>query len=167
MMPDEPKKFLIADANILIDLAQAGELGAIRLLINQKLVEIVIPRCVFDEFSGEVTETDIHELGITLAPTTIEIYIKTAQMDERGLSRQDKTILLTAEERGYTVWTNDRALGKSCAARGIEVYREFAILKLLLEHGFISKDALLDIARRVEEINPLMKGVRERLNSEF
>ena len=166
-MPDAPKKFLIADANILIDLAQAGELDAIRTLIHRQLVEIVMPRCVFDEISSEVTETDIHELGITLAPTTIEIYSKTAQMTERGLSRQDKTILLTAEEKGYAVWTNDKALGKSCAARGIEVFREFAILKLLLVHGFISRDALLEIARRVEEINPLMKGVSERLNSEI
>ena len=166
-MPDVPKKYLIADANILIDLSQAGRLDMIQTLIRQQLVEIVMPRCVFDEISNEVTENDIYELGITLAPTTPDIYVKITRMTERGLSRQDKTVLLIAEKKGYAVWTNDRQLGKSCSARGIKVFREFAILKILYEHGLISKDALLDVARCVEALNPLMKGICQRLTAEL
>lgn len=165
-MDGSVSRWLIADANILIDLVQAGGLDMIRLLTRHQLAEVVMPRCVFDEISQEITETDILKIGIRLLPATIELIAKVGAMEERRLSRQDKTILLLAKENGYAVWTNDKALGKCCKAHGIACFREFAVLKQLARRGFVAKDALLELAQRVEAVNPVMKGVSERLKNE-
>lgn len=163
---ENPCRLILADANILIDLCQVGALDVIGALSRRGIAEILIPRTVYDEVSSLVPETRIAELGITILPVTKEQTIRVLAYQDRRLSAPDRALLLMAEAEGYGVWTNDRRLRENCKVRGVDVWWEFQLLKRLVAVGALGMEALLDIARRVENVNPFMKGISQRLLGE-
>lgn len=63
---DQPqRKLRLADANIFIDLVQAGGVGLIGDIVRFGIASIYVPRTIYDEISSEVSEVDIASLGIT------------------------------------------------------------------------------------------------------
>jgi len=162
--PDQPKtKLLLADANILIDLAQAGGLGLIGDLVRFGLAEIFVPRAVYDEVSREVTETQVADLGITILSVTEELTEQALAYPDDRLSPQDRVLLLMAVENGYGAWTNDKKLRANCKLRNVPIYWEFEILRELVVSGHLGKNALVALARKVDEFNPYQKGVADDL----
>ena len=160
-------KLLLADANILIDLFLADALGLIGELSRYGIAQIFIPRMIYDEVSTQISEGCIAELGITVLPVTAKLSQRVLDYPDRRLSMPDRSLLLMAEEESFGVWTNDRRLRENCRKHGIEVWWEFQLLKELVGVGGLDRDALLAVAKRIEELNPFMKGLEEKLQGEM
>ena len=161
---DQPKtKLLLADANILIDLARAGGLGLIGELIHHALAEVFIPRTIYDEVASEVSETQIAELGITILSVTTELTDRALAYPDTRLSPPDRVLLLMALENGYGAWTNDKKLRAKCKLQNVPIYWEFEILRELVANGHLAKETLVALARKVDECNPYEKGVADDL----
>ena len=162
-MSHTPPIYLLTDANILIDLAQAKALHLLRQVIHAEIATLVIPRCVYEEVRSEISEMQILELGITMVHIPLELKIEAVNMDEKRLSETDKTLLLFARKKQYSVWTNDSALHVKCKENGVSVFWEFEILLKLYKVRLVTANDLLELAGTIETINPRMKRMRERL----
>ena len=159
---DQPRTvLLLADANILIDLAQAGGLELIGELARHQIAEVYVPRAIYDEVASEVSETEIVELGITILAVSQELTMRALAYPDARLSPSDRVLLLTAVENGYCVWTNDKRLRANCRLKDVAVYWEFEALRELVTHGHLAKEALVSLARKVADNNPFMKGVAD------
>lgn len=166
--PDQSSiKLLLADANILIDLFLADALGLIGELSHYGIAKIFIPRVIYDEVSTQISESCIVELGITILPVTVELSQRVLDYPDQRLSVPDRSLLLMAEAESFGVWTNDRRLRANCINRGVEVWWEFQLLKELVVVGGLDRDALFAVAKRIEELNPFMRGLKEKLQSEM
>jgi len=163
-MSHTPPVYLLTDANILIDLAQANALHLLRLVTHSGIATIMVPHCVYAEARPEIDEASILECGLIMVHESLEIRIKAVAMNEKGLSDADKTLLQIAMERHYSIWTNDGALHKKCKVYGVLAYWEFEILLELYKIRLVTADDLLELAGTLETINPRMKGIREKLS---
>ncbi len=160
-------KLLLADANILIDLFLADALGLISELSRYGIAKIFIPRIIYDEVSTQISENSIMEFGITILPVTVELSQRVLDYPDQRLSIPDRSLLLMAESESFGVWTNDRRLRENCRKCGIEVWWEFQLLKELVVVGGLDRDALFAVAKRIEELNPFMRGLEARLQIEM
>lgn len=154
---------LLADANVLIDLLKAEALHLVGDLVRYELAEVYLPRIVYDEVSEIISETQIAEMGVVILPVEREMMEKVVAYHDRRLSAADRTLLLVAKERSYAVWSNDRRLRKNCEELSVRAYWEFEALKLLVEHDYMSASDLISVAIRVEEANPFLAGICDRL----
>ena len=162
--PDnERMEILLADANVLIDLLNANALGLVGDLVRHDLATVYLPRIVYDEVSAVITESQIANLGITILPVEIALMERVVRYRDTRLSFPDRSLLLLAKDKSYTVWSNDRRLRENCVANGVRVLWEFEVLRRLVERDFMSAADLVAVAARVEEINPYLSGVTERL----
>lgn len=154
---------LLADANILIDLVDADALCLIGELVRTGLAAVYVPRIIYDEVAEMITELQVAALGIVILPVERALVARAAAYPDKSLSAPDRTLIVTAQERGYSVWTNDRRLRQNCSAQGVATLWEFEALLPLVERDYFSADELLAIARRVEEANPFLTGIASRL----
>lgn len=163
-------KLLLADANVLIDLASVdGGLGLVGDLIGLGLAEVYLPRTVYDEIATMVSERDILRLGITILPVTMATARTARAYPDTRLSVADRILLAMAMERNLSVWSNDRRLRENCVQNGVSVFWEFQILRELVVRGFVEKVRLVEVARAVESKNGYMKlkGVAQKLEMEL
>lgn len=162
--PDSGRlEILLADVNVLIDLHSANALGLIGDLIRHDLATVYLPRIVYDEVNSVITESQIADLGITILPVEIALMARVAAYHDTRLSYPDRSLLLMAKDNGYTVWSNDRRLRANCGANGVRVLWEFEALRRLVDRDFISAAELIAVAARVEETNPYLTSITERL----
>ena len=161
---DQPqRKLLLADANIFIDLVQAGGLGLIGDIVRFGIASIYVPRTIYDEISSEVSEVDIASLGITILPVTEGMARRVIAYPDKRLSRQDRPLLLMAEANGLCLWSNYRRLRTKRKEKSNQVYWEIQLLRELVTRGFMEKSTLVGLARSVANINEFVKGVAETL----
>ena len=158
-------EILLADANVLIDLLNANALGLVGELIRHDIATVHLPRIVYDEVSTVISESQIADLGITILPVEITLMERVAKYHDTRLSYPDRSLLLFAKDRGYTVWSNDKRLRENCDENGVRVLWEFEVLRWLVERDFISATDLVAVAERVEETNPYLAGITEKLRS--
>ena len=158
---------LLADANILIDLANASALGLIRDIVRHDIASVYLPRSVYDEVSTVITENQIADMGITILPVEIALMARVVRYPDRRLSVADKSLLLMAKDAGYTVWTNDSHLRAKCKDENVMVAWEFEILRLLVERDYLAAADLINVAKRVEDSNPYIVGISNRLRDEL
>ena len=162
--PDNRRlEVLLADANVLIDLLNAGALGLVGELIRHDIAAVLLPRIVYDEVSEVISENQIADLGITILPVEIALMERVVKYHDTRLSYPDRSLLLLAKDRGYAVWSNDKRLHENCSENGVRAMWEFEVLRWLVERDFISATDLVAVAKRVEETNPYLSGITERL----
>ena len=162
--PDNARlEVLLADANVLIDLLHANALGLVGDLIRHDIATMYLPRIVYDEISTVISESQIAELGITILPVEIALMERVAQYHDTRLSYPDRSLLLLAKDRGYAVWSNDKRLRENCNENGVRALWEFEVLRGLVERDFMSAADLVAVAERVEDTNPYLSGITERL----
>jgi len=162
--PDNARlEVLLADANVLIDLLHANALGLVGDLIRHDIATVYLPRIVYDEISTVISESQIAELGITILPVEIALMERVAQYHDTRLSYPDRSLLLLAKDRGYAVWSNDKRLRENCNENGVRALWEFEVLRGLVERDFMSAADLVAVAERVEDTNPYLSGITERL----
>ena len=164
--PDNGRmEVLLADANVLIDLLHANALGLVGDLIRHDIATVYLPRIVYDEISTVISESQIAELGITILPVEIALMERVAQYHDTRLSYPDRSLLLLAKDRGYAVWSNDKRLRENCNENGVRALWEFEVLRGLVERDFMSAADLVAVAERVEDTNPYLSGITERLRN--
>lgn len=162
--PDNGRmEVLLADANVLIDLLNANALGLVGDLIRHDIATIHLPRIVYDEVSSVISESQIADLGITILPVEIALMERVAKYQDTRLSYPDHSLLLLAKDKDYAVWSNDKRLRENCDENGIRTLWEFEVLRGLVERDFMSAADLVAVAARVEETNPYLSGITERL----
>lgn len=156
-------EILLADANVLIDLLNADALGLVGELVRHDIATVYLPRVVYDEVSTMISENRIADLGVTILPVEISLMERVAQYHDKRLSVPDRSLLLLAKDKGYTVWSNDRRLRENCGESGVRAVWEFEALRWLVERDFMSAADLVAVAERVEESNPYLSGITEKL----
>lgn len=163
----EPLGVLLADANILIDLAETNSLGLIGKIIQFGIAKVYVPRTIYDEVATLISETQVAELGLTLLPAQIRLTHEALGYEDKRLSVPDRVLLLTALHNGYAAWTNDKRLRDNCASHGVKTYWEFEVLKLLVQNDYMSAKELIAVAESVESNNIFIKGVAARLREQL
>jgi predicted nucleic acid-binding protein len=145
-----PRRFLIVDANVLIDYAATDR--AILGLVNRYLGTVCIPRPILDEVT-QLSATDCDRLGLLIVDGSVEQLLEAGRVRGR-LSFHDRLCLILAEAEGWTCVTNDKALRRSCGELSIPVLWGLELMAELVFGGKLSREAALEVARSIQRINP-------------
>ncbi|MBL8898538.1 MAG: hypothetical protein JNM84_12955 [Planctomycetes bacterium] len=157
--------FLLVDANVLIDFAEA-EISVLSIA-SVALAPVYVVREVLREVP-RLDAAACKRLGIhVLEPEVDELAAAAAR---RGsLSFEDHLCLLVAEARGWTCVTNDGALRRACAVEGVAVLWGLELMAQLVEAGHFDAARAGDVAEAIHRSNPLhitvaiLARFRERL----
>ncbi|SFJ45793.1 hypothetical protein [Thermoflavimicrobium dichotomicum] len=149
-MGTNKQKFLILDANILIDFIHCDR--TVIKLICQYVGQIHLPTPILDEVK-EIQESDCTELGIRLIEPELDQLI-TASEKRGPLSFQDHLCLILAKEHGWTCVTNDKALRRECETDGIELIWGIELICLLVESGGLPTLHAKEVILRIHQSNP-------------
>ena len=151
MAGKDEKKYLIVDANILIDYLDCDE--KLLLLIKKYIGQI----CLASPLLGEVKSLDsdsCKRLGITIVEPTMEQLIWAAEQ-EFSISFQDKVCLRMAKDHNWALVTNDKALRKRCAPENIVLIWGVELICMLYEYGGLHKNDVRKIIWDLHNNNPL------------
>lgn len=154
------KLFLIlSDADVLIDFLEVNE----RVLSTacETIFEIHVLVPVMREVEG-LSETRAKKIGLKPFEPTPEQLTASLNGSPR-LSFEDNLSLLIAQEQGWILSTNDKALRKECRSLGVKNMWAFDIMLQLNKHGHLSKREAERTAEKIGEINlRITEGVVER-----
>ena len=151
MTKSDEAKFLIVDANILIDYLDCNE--KLFVLINEHIGQVFLASPLLDE----VKTLDLcrcHKLGINIIEPTIE-QLSWAADQEFSISFQDKICLILARDYNWALVTNDKALRRRCESEKITLIWGVELICLLCEAGVLHKDNARDIILVLHDNNPL------------
>ncbi len=142
--------FLIVDANVLIDYAEAD------LSVLVRVGEHLAPVCVARDVLGEVERLDeeaCRHLGIRVVDGTVEQIVE-AGSRRGGLSFADRMCLILARDQGWTCVSNDRPLRRACEGQGVKVLWGFELMLELVRVGGMDADAAIAVAEAIAVANP-------------
>jgi len=145
-----PRRFLIVDANVLIDYAATDK--TILGLVNRSLGTVCIPRPVLDEVT-DFSEADCVSLGLRIVDGSVDQLLEAGKMRGR-LSFHDRLCLILAQAEGWTCVTNDKALRRSCAEVSVPVLWGLELMIDLVLSGMLPRNAALEIASSIQRLNP-------------
>ena len=153
---------LLADADVLIDFCESGDLEVLALVVRH-----VGPLCVVKAILDEVRQLepdDCVRLGIQIVEATTEQQIRAARIEARA-SFNDRVCLVVCRDEGWTSVTNDRALQGLCRRQGVPVRFGLGLLVDLAATQAISRSRAETVARRIQTSNPL--HINERVLAGF
>lgn len=150
-MGTNKRRFLILDANILIDFIKCDR--TLIKLICSYVGQIYLATPVLNEVK-DLSESDCLELGIILVEPEAEQLILIA-MERRGpLSFQDTLNLILAKEHGWSCVTNDKPLRRECESEGIPLIWGIELLCILVEAGGLPALHSKGMILCIQENNP-------------
>jgi len=144
------RRFLILDANILIDFFKSDK--TILKLINTYVGQIYLATPVLNEVK-EIGESDCIEHGITLVEPELEQVIIAAEMGG-PLSFQDHLCLILAKDHNWTCVTNDKPLRIECELAGVPLIWGIELICILVESGGLPSLHAKDIILGIQQNNP-------------
>lgn len=124
---------LVADADVLIDIADANE--AVLALIVQYVAPVIVPTPVLAEVDT-LDELKCAALGLEVVEPTL-VQLREAALPHPALSFADKVCLTMARDGGATCWTNDGPLGDECDGNGVSRMRGLRPILALVERGLL------------------------------
>lgn len=151
MTKSDEVKFLIVDANIVIDYLDCDE--TLFILVKKHIGQVYLASPLL----GEVKTLDLtscHRLGIKIIDPTIE-QLSWAAEQEFSISFQDKICLALARDHNWALVTNDKALRKRCESENITLIWGAELICLLCEAGGLHHDNARDIILVLHDNNPL------------
>lgn len=149
-MTDVPRRFLVVDANVLIDYALTDK--TVLGLMSRHLGTVCIPRPVLAEVT-QLSETDCDALGLRIVDGSLAQLLEAGQ--ERGrLSFSDRLCLILARAETWTCVTNDRALRRACNEASVRVMWGLEPMIDLVAGGALPKAAAVEVARAIQLTNP-------------
>ncbi len=149
-METKKKRFLILDANTLIDYCKSDR--TIIKLICTYVGQIYLANPVLTEVN-EMDETICKELGIMLVEPELDEVFSAAQKRGR-LSFQDHLCLLLAKKNGWTCVTNDIPLRRACEADGVPLIWSIELVCILVESNGLSAKNAKNIILEMQANNP-------------
>lgn len=149
-MTMKKRKFLILDANVLIDFIKCDK--TIIRLICTYVGQIYLATPVLSEIA-EIDENACLELGIILAEPELE-QVNSAVVEMGPLSFQDNLCLILAKENGWTCVTNDKPLRRKCEIEEVPLIWGIELICILVESGGLPPADAKDIILEIQRINP-------------
>lgn len=149
-MGTQKRRFLILDANILIDLFKCDQ--TIIKLVCKHVGQIYVASPVLDEIK-EIDDTNCTELGMILVEPTLE-QVMLASEKHGPLSFQDKLCLILARDQGWTCVTNDIPLRKKCQSEGVPLIWGIELICILVESGGLPDNQAKEIILDIKKLNP-------------
>lgn len=154
-MEGTPRSTLVADASVLIDIADANEV--ILGLIAQHLARVIIPTPVLAEVDN-LDELKCAALGLDVVEPTLD-QLREAAVPHPALSFADKVCMIFARDAGGAAWTNDGPLGEECDAHGVPRMRGLRPLIALVEAGALAMDVAVGTVDLISASNPYITPV--------
>jgi rRNA-processing protein FCF1 len=151
MTKSDEVKFLIVDANIVIDYLDCDE--TLFILIKKHIGQVNLASPLLEEVKT-LDLTSCHRLGIKIVDPTIE-QLSWAADQEFSISFQDKICLILARDNNWALVTDDKALRKRCESEKITLIWGVELICLLCEAGGLHRDNARDIILVLHENNPL------------
>ncbi len=149
-MGTKKRKFLILDANTLIDFCKCDR--TIIKLICTHVGQIYLATPVLSEIK-EIDESVCIELGIKLVEPELE-QVMLAVEKKRSLSFQDNMCLILAREYGWTCVTNDKPLRRQCGLEGVPLIWGIQLICILVESGGLPVKHAREIILEIQKNNP-------------
>jgi predicted nucleic acid-binding protein len=116
---------LLSDANILIDFAKVGGLGALVKLGSLEVLDVVLA-----EVEG-LSEPQVTALGVRVVKVQETWLPAATALKKRGLSLADALCLHYCHTSGHTLLSNDGRLRRACAENQVAVHGSlWAVLEL-------------------------------------
>ena len=144
-------QLLLLDANVLIDYQNSD--FSILALANKHLGKVQILTTILAEVHGLDAE-ECERNGLTVIEPELEQVFRA--MEQKGrLSFQDQLCLIVAAADGYTCVTNDKALYRACAEKGVTVIRGLAVMIELVRCGAMRTGSAIEVAEKIHAVNPL------------
>ena len=153
---------LLADANVLIDYCNSGDLGILSLVAD-RVGPLVVVSTVFDEVR-ELEADDCARFGIEIVEVTTEQQIRAASIEARA-SFNDRVCLVVCLDERWTCVTNDRALQRLCREHRVSTRFGLGLLVDLAAAGAITRVRAEAVARRIQVLNPL--HINDRVIARF
>lgn len=154
-MSAEPREAAICDANVLIDYTDSDE-DIIRELVRY-WGKVYVPDRVLSEVK-RLSQSRAEALGLTIIETPLVLPLAS------GLSGPDRACLNFVISEGWVCIANDKALRKECQRSGGKVVWGLEMLAKLAEAQQITKARAIDIATKIQKINP---EISQALLAEF
>lgn len=149
-MDATPRLRLVADADVLIDIADANE--AVLALIVQHVAPVIMPTPVLAEVDT-LDELKCAALGLEVVEPTLD-QLREAALPHPALSFADKVCLIVARDAGATCWTNDGPLGDECEATGVPRMRGLRPILALVERGVLPLEVAIGTVDLIRANNP-------------
>ena len=157
-----PQATLLADANVLIDYRDSGDL-AVLSLVAEHVGPLFVVSTVFDEVR-ELEADDCRRIGIRIVDATTEQLAEAGRVEPRA-SFNDRVCLVVCREKGWTCVTNDRALQRLCRRHGVSARFGLGLLVDLVVARAIVRGQAEAVARRIQARNPF--HINERVLTAF
>lgn len=154
-MSAEPREAAICDANVLIDYTDSDE-DIIRELVRY-WGKVYVPDRVLSEVK-RLPQVRAEGLGLTIIETPLNL------PRVSSLSGPDRACLTFVISEGWVCIANDKALRKECQRSGGKVVWGLEMLAKLVEAQQITKARAIDIATKIQKINP---EISEALLADF
>lgn len=146
----------LIDTCVCSNFALIGRHGMLESLYGKALV---VSRLVETELRRGVGRLPkLHSALEAIADGRIEVFddltdeeLRTVQGLPPKFSAADKVGLALAQRRGWALLTDERALVRECAARGIEAVRTEDILREAVGKGLVKQEELSKIADDMEQ----------------
>jgi rRNA-processing protein FCF1 len=146
----EVTKFLLVDANVLIDFVKS-DLSVLGIA-SRHIGEVYVLSTVLDEVEG-LDETDCERFGLRVIEPELAQLMAAARR-KGALSTQDHLCLILARERGWVCVTNDGALRKACQSEGVQVLWGLELMLEIVKLGKLSAREAMDVAILIQRANP-------------
>ncbi len=143
-------EILLADADVLIDYRDSDL--TILKLVSEHIGPVRVLRETLDEAPG-ITDRQCARLRIEIVRLETEIMLE-AESLPRSLSVNDRLCVLACEHCRWTLVTNDAAMRRVCADRGMRLRRGLGLMIDLVRSGVLAEDRALKVAEQIHQANP-------------
>lgn len=159
-MCSKEMRFLILDANIIIDYVQSDR--TLLKLISDHIGTIYLAMPVLEEIN-ELDENECERLGIQIVEPEIEAVLE-ASATRGPLSFQDHLSLILAKEYHWTCVTNDKPLRVACKQEHVPMLWGIELICMLVETEGLDADSASEIILDIHWNNPkyITKSIVQR-----
>ncbi|MDA8116560.1 MAG: hypothetical protein M0000_04070 [Actinomycetota bacterium] len=151
---------LIADANVLIDYADADR--SILSLLVRHTGPVYVATAVVEKVE-QLSVNECERLGLTVVVPTIEQLLEAGQ-GRPGIAFDDALCLILARDHGWCCMTNDKALRKACTSEGVGIAWGLEVMVDLIALAVLGVEDGCTTARRIRDNNAF---ITEEVVTEF
>lgn len=151
---------LLADANILLDLAHLQRLSLLECIVQSLGWRIAVPYRVVREVAAEISADTLVGYGVELLPLSMQMEFALAEelalrrLSSEALSETDVELLLRGHTQDVVIWSGDQCLKRCAENCGVRVMQFFEPLVELYRAEVFARDFVLGLARRLVQDNP-------------
>jgi predicted nucleic acid-binding protein len=126
---------LLADANILIDLAVVGRVGVLPAIGTAEVLDVVLEEC--DHTSQPTLRADVIGCGVTVVGTDVSWVGPARELRTPSLSLPDALNLAYARDHGRVLLAGDQPLREAARERGVEVHGTIWIVEQVVIRALV------------------------------